>query len=978
MRVHQQAAPSVTAEHEAFAVRKDGSVFPIRITLGKAELPGQTLFIGFVTDISDRVAMERELFARELQYRTLISNIPGVAFRCQASAPWAVIFISEAIEKLTGWEAEKFFTQEINLGDLVHPDDTFIDRELHEALTEKRSYTLEYRMLHRDGSERWVSESASGVYDDAGKLTWIDGVLIDITESKRRAAEFEGVVKAIRRALVVVEFDMNGEVLDTNENFLTLTGYSLSDVVGKHHRELYLSQEGESENAHHFWDGLNTGYFQSGEFCLLGRNDKPVWVQATYNPIFDADGKPWKVFQIALDLTDRKAMETDLVYSRDRAEQASIAKGMFLANMSHEIRTPMNAIIGFTELLIDSPLQPTQLKQLKTVRQSARSLLGLLNDILDTAKLERGALELDASPFSLKDLCREIISELGVQADKKRLSLILDYPATTRDLVTGDMLRVRQVLINLLGNAIKFTEEGQVTLRVQDNGGPLTLQVIDTGIGIPADRIQHIFTPFTQADASMARRFGGTGLGTTIARQLTELMGGSITVTSEPGQGSCFKVRLPLPAAQALSLPVTVQKPDLPPLKILIVDDVPQNIELLELMLTRDGHKVTSANGGLEAWILNQEDTFDVVLMDIQMPGVDGLQTTRIIRTWEQLHQRSATPIIALTASVLEQDRQDARLAGMDGFASKPINIVELYHEIAQCLDLQSAAQPQLPLFETGTFETSDAFEAATGAPPSASDVVIDWATATRRWGDRATLVQAIERFCQDYQQQSPLAQRPQPSAEAHRLKGTAANLGLSALACVAQTIEQKQTLTPDLAEEFEAAFAEVAQQLTPHLHPEQSATTRPLALVERALLLSLQSAYSHGSFDEKSYAQLKQAVPAAVLKPLDEALEQFDFDTALRLVAHWLETAGLKGTDIPLPARIVAIADVFDALTSERPYKKAWTAAEASAHITDQAGIHFDPELVKAFNRALPKILAIQEELREPLKELKAELAGA
>lgn len=540
------------------------------------------------------------------------------------------------------------------------------------------------------------------------------------------------------------------------------------------------------------------------------------------------------------------------------------------------------------------------------------------------------------------------------------------------------MLRVRQVLINLLGNAIKFTEEGQVTLRVQDNGGPLTLQVIDTGIGIPADRIQHIFTPFTQADASMARRFGGTGLGTTIARQLTELMGGSITVTSEPGQGSCFKVRLPLPAAQALSLPVTVQKPDLPPLKILIVDDVPQNIELLELMLTRDGHKVTSANGGLEAWILYQEDTFDVVLMDIQMPGVDGLQTTRIIRTWEQLHQRSATPIIALTASVLEQDRQDARLAGMDGFASKPINIVELYHEIAQCLDLQSAAQPQLPLFETGTFETSDAFEAATGAPPSASDVVIDWATATRRWGDRATLVQAIERFCQDYQQQSPLAQRPQPSAEAHRLKGTAANLGLSALACVAQTIEQKQTLTPDLAEEFEAAFAEVAQQLTPHLHPEQSATATPLALVERALLLSLQSAYSHGSFDEKSYAQLKQAVPAAVLKPLDEALEQFDFDTALRLVAHWLETAGLKGTDIPLPARIVAIADVFDALTSERPYKKAWTAAEAVAHITDQVGIHFDPELVKAFNRALPKILAIQEELREPLKELKAELAGA
>ena len=307
------------------------------------------------------------------------------------------------------------------------------------------------------------------------------------------------------------------------------------------------------------------------------RDNSERWVTERASGVYDEKGKLKWIDGVIIDITDSKAMQTDLVVAKDSAEQAATAKGMFLANMSHEIRTPMNAIIGFTELLLDSPQQPEQLRHLQTVNRSARSLLSLLNDILDTAKLERGAVELDTKAFSLHEAVQQIINEQFNQAQKKGLQLNVNFAFTrdTRDFVLGDELRLRQILLNLIGNAIKFTQQGKVTLDISAKDDLVIFKVIDTGIGIPADRIQHIFTPFTQADASMARRFGGTGLGTTIARQLTELMGGSINVTSELNQGSCFEVVLPLPPTQAVKPVAAATKIALPILHILIVDDVP-------------------------------------------------------------------------------------------------------------------------------------------------------------------------------------------------------------------------------------------------------------------------------------------------------------------------------------------------------------------------------------------------------------------
>jgi len=541
------------------------------------------------------------------------------------------------------------------------------------------------------------------------------------------------------------------------------------------------------------------------EFQLRTRGGSVRWMWGNGSLVRAADHSVKWIDGVLLDITERRQMEDDLVLAKERAEAAAQARSTFLANMSHEIRTPMNAILGFTEVVLGGELQGAQRKHLETVHKSARSLLHLLNDILDTSKLDRGALTLESLDFSLGDLVQQLCAEQSIQAGRKALVLRCDMHDAVGDMVQGDPHRLRQILLNLLGNAIKFTEQGEVVLAATRQGHIVHFTVRDTGIGIAPDRLDTIFEAFTQADASMSRRFGGTGLGTTISKQLTELMGGRIWVTSTVGEGSTFHVSLPLPASQATRTESRRKQAavHLPPLHMLVVDDVPQNTELLNVVLGRQGHTLTVASNGQEAVDRFAEQTFDVVLMDVQMPVMDGLSACRAIRQLEAQRGRGRTPVIALSASVQEEDRKAATEAGMDGFAHKPLDLPALALEISRVTGVTPLSTPS----DNSPAAMNDGEAAHTTVVPCTEGgdaLLVDVQQGLARWGDVPPYHQALHRFAQEQARwlDAPEHQQPpdtltQAQATAHRLQGAAANLGLTALTQAARRVERCDADSP-------------------------------------------------------------------------------------------------------------------------------------------------------------------------------------
>lgn len=869
------------------AVRKDGRPLPMRLSIGRVPIDGEDLFVGFVSDMSERKRMENALREREQQLRSLIDNMPGVCFRSCLDEHWSVLFVSDAVERVTGWGAKDFVAGRVTFAQLIHPDDNVVVAEaVNKALAEDRHYMIEYRLRTRHRGEIWVSETGSGKRDANGQLEWIDGVLMDITEPRRRAAEFEGLANAVNRALAVLEIDINGRIITANAPFLELTGYTLDDLCGQPHDMLCPPAELASDAYRSKIDeGLRKGQFVTSDVLRLGKDGRCVWMHATYNPVFDANGEICKVTMLAQDMTERRAMELALVEAKERAEQAAAARAAFLANMSHEIRTPMNAILGFTELLMDTPLDEGQRRHLGTVRASARSLLGLLNNILDTAKLDKGAMELEQADFSLRAVCEQTLASLRLGAARKGLALHLDYADTLPEHFLGDALRVQQVLLNLLGNAIKFTEQGQVDLKVNREGDRIHFCISDTGIGIPADRLDSIFAPFAQADASTSRRFGGTGLGTTISRQLVELMGGRIRVESQVGVGSHFHVTLPLPPGKAQAHPDQTEQ-GLPPLSILVADDVAQNTELLHLLLGREGHRIVVASDGMEAVACFAQQGFDVILMDVHMPGMDGLSAARAIRQQESVEGRSATPIIALTASVLEEDRLAALAAGMNGFAVKPVELPRLKAEIARVcgITLQPASvTPQLTRLP------------AAGA--------IDWAAGIARWGNRDALAAATRQFLAGRAELvtalSSTDDREALRAIAHRISGAAANLSLPTLTASARTLEDWCSAPGSVAEEGARLASRICHALDeawaalPASAASGTAHTRIDPGKLTALLDRLEARLGHGELDDQTLAELVACLPTPLTARLQSALDEFDFDRAC------VELASLR-THIP------------------------------------------------------------------------------
>ncbi|MDP3520599.1 MAG: ATP-binding protein [Hydrogenophaga sp.] len=474
-----------------------------------------------------------------------------------------------------------------------------------------------------------------------------------------------------------------GRIEYSNPYLRQMTGYAAAELQGRTPALL----DGGTVDKQHYLEvlaQLQAGHIWRGEMLRRRRDGRVYPAQVVAAPLRDVHGRITHFVSVEHDLSQEKRTLAELAQARDHAEAATRAKSAFLANMSHEIRTPMNGVIGMVSLLLDSPLNPEQHDQAQTIRESAESLLHLIDDILDFSKVEAGKLVLASAPLSPAGLCRVCTRRLEVTAQAKGLRLVLDVAADVPAAVLGDAQRIQQVLVNLLGNAIKFTARGQVVLRLRFSTPTLRFEVSDEGIGIAPDAQQQLFQPFTQVDGSSTRAFGGTGLGLSISRQLVEAMGGRIGVRSAPGQGATFWFELTLPLAPDIAPAPVGEAPTtaaLPALRgrVLLVEDQPVNQKLALAVLGRVGVQAVLAHNGREALDRLREQRFDLVLMDCQMPVMDGFEATERLRAGEAGEAAQTVTVLALTANVMAEDLARCRASGFDGHVPKPFTMSALH-----------------------------------------------------------------------------------------------------------------------------------------------------------------------------------------------------------------------------------------------------------------------------------------------------------
>lgn len=809
------------ARQDLYALNAQGVRFPVEVMLSPLVLGKRQLVVASIVDVTEQRAAIERLRESEARWRQLANAMPQLVWACTPSG--ACDFLSEQWARYTGVDEDQQMAY--RWLEQVHPDDR--EALLHrwqQSVDRGTPFRDEYRLRRHDGAYRWFDSRCEALHDAAGQVIRWFGSNSDIHE-RRQAEEALRELNVTLEQRVASRTEMleraSGDLSNIINAMPSMVAYWDRDEINRFANLAYRDWFGvdpETLPGTHIRDllgpelyALNVPHIRAALAGTPQQFERQIGGYASlarYVP--DRDGDEVRGFYaFVTDVTEmRRATEA--------AEAANAAKSAFLANMSHEIRTPMNAVLNVAYLLKHTTLDAPQTDLVDKLDIAGRSLMTLINDILDLSKIEAGKMQLTAAPLDLMRVVNDAMGMITPQAARKRLNCTVRCTADLPARVVGDAHRLGQILNNLLGNAVKFTATGSVALEVSRVGGEegaVTLQfaVIDTGIGMPEDVQAEVFKPFMQADSTTTRRYGGTGLGLPIVRRLVELMGGEVTLDSAPGEGSTFRVRLTLPIADdpLLNPSLTAGGEPLPEAsvagrngpvagarlkdkRILIVDDSGINLDIAERILAMEGGIVLRAEHGQAALDLLRAapGSVDAVLMDIHMPVMDGLQAVRLMREDPHLQH---LPVIALTADALVSERQRALDAGMNEFITKPFEPERVIAMLAAVL----GAEPGAAAAAASTTDGAEPTPLQSAVVPD--DALFAEADALARTGGDGTLLASLLNtfviHCRSGaglpQQIDALTEARAVQQQAHALRGTAANVGATAVAAAAGALER-------------------------------------------------------------------------------------------------------------------------------------------------------------------------------------------
>ncbi len=679
----------------------DATVVPLRDDAGVPNM-----YVAIRTDITERKRMEASMKAAESRLRHITNTVPGVVFQWHVGANKnQFTFVSDRVSEVLGLSPTELKNDSsLSTRQIFEEDQDRIATGVKDCVKRRVFWRGDFRIHHPNGSMRWIRGEFNPEADlDSDGNTVITGIWQDVTALKEADARAREVTENIPVAVFQYFVEPGGKFKITfmSDAIEAIAGVR-ADAIVENTGLLPLAVHPDDRET--FAKGLlpanATAQAQQVDFRMVHQQTGAIaWVHGEAHPRQLSHGG-WVWNGYFTDITGSKRAEEELQRAKQVAEAASLAKSDFLANMSHEIRTPMNGVIGMTDLLLDTPLDPEQREYMGIVKSSADSLLRVINDILDFSKIEAGKLQIEHIPFYLNQSVAETLKAVSMRANEKGLELVFDSSADVPQAVLGDPGRLRQILVNMIGNAIKFTQKGEIVVRVEQaqalsDGVLLHFSVTDSGIGIPASKLGAIFDAFAQEDSSITRKYGGTGLGLTICARLVEAMGGTIWVESEVGRGSVFHFTM------RVDLDMTAQAV-LPPMarfdgqRILIVDDNAVNRLMMSRTLEGErmlAHAVPSGREALE-WLSASTTGMppcDLVLLDAQMPEMDGFSVARLLK---QLPHCDGIPMVMLTSTGLKGDAQRASEAGIVGYLTKPVVRDELLQVMARVLNLH-AQQPQ-------------------------------------------------------------------------------------------------------------------------------------------------------------------------------------------------------------------------------------------------------------------------------------------